>query len=216
MRIYTGQCTGKKLQKLERLDLGIMISTSPHRWPSANFKQVPCALDNGAFACWAKGYPFQAEVFRETIRRAYKESIPLDFIVCPDVVCGGSTSLKYSLEWAAGELKTAPRLALAVQDGMRPDTVREKIRGTQFTHLFIGGSVEWKWETAGQWIEMARGAGLKSHIGRYGKLGQLIRAHGMGADSVDSTSWARNDSWQIIEEFYEHINGTQKSLLEAC
>lgn len=198
MKIYTGQVNGKvKREKLRELGVGIMLSSAPNDLPRRDYRGFSCALDNGAFSCHKKGYPFMGAVFLRALDAAYKFGITLDFIVCPDVVCGGDRSLAYSLEWANAELKTAPRLALVVQDGMRPESVSLE----RFTHLFVGGSVAWKWKTAATWAQVARAQGKQCHIGQCGQLKHLERAQELGVDSVDSTSWAVNDSWHIVENF---------------
>ena len=200
MKIYTGQTTGEKLEKIKELELGIMISSNPNTAPSKVFSEVPCALDNGAFVCYSKGYGFQSDVFLETLRKCYKLGISLDFIVCPDIICGGLDSLSFSIKWANGKLFGYPRLALVLQDGMGIKDIRH-YHLTKFTHLFVGGSVEWKWKTAKDWIQFAHDNNKECHIGQCGKLEYLEQALRLGADSVDSTSITRNDSWHIIEQF---------------
>jgi len=200
MLIYTGQTTGTKLDRIESLKMGICISSTPHRNPSKDFRKVPCFLDNGAFTCWTKGYPFQEEIFFKTMADAYKHGIKLDFVVCPDIVTGGKRSLDFSLEYASGKLKTCSNLALAVQDGMEPrDLV--KYHYDMFKYIFVGGSREWKWKTAESWVKLAHERGKLCHIGRVGTLDLLKTAYSIGADSVDSTNFTRNDSWEVVKEF---------------
>jgi hypothetical protein len=198
VKIYTGTCGGEKLEKVKEFDMGIMVYPSRTRRPCENLGKVSCALDNGAFRCWQRGYPFMEEFFWQTIRDCYDKKIDLDFIVCPDIVTGGKRSLDFSIEYANSKLRTSQNLALAVQDGVKPSDI-DKFCLSNFSHIFIGGSVEWKWETAEQWVDYAHGKEMKCHIGRCGTLDRLRYARGIGADSVDSTSIARNDSWRIIE-----------------
>jgi len=211
VKIYTGNAFGKKFEELKKHDLGIMISSSATHFAKKYFRDVPCALDNGAFAAWQKGYPFQADVFRDTIKHCYKEGIPLDFITCPDIVAAGQKSLRYSYEWAKGELKTAPNLALVVRDGMKDTDITRNI-WELFTHIFIGGTDEWKWETAEGWVNFAHDLDMQCHIGKVGTLKRLFRAHEIGADSVDSTNFARNETWDVVDEFMERIGGKSKRL----
>jgi hypothetical protein len=184
--------------------------------PTKDFRGIPCALDNGAFTCWEKGYPFQGDLFLRTIAKAYACGIELDFIVCPDIVAGGTRSLRYSLDWAIGSLQTAPRLALAVQDGMGFQAVTDAIMGRNFTHIFVGGTIQWKWEKAEGWISLARANGLKCHIGRCGNLDLLLRAQNLGADSVDSTNFSRHGSWGVIKEFLAIRDGRQQFIGEGA
>ena len=205
MKIYTGQTTGIKLEIIKSLDLGICISSSPVATPNKQFGNVDCILDNGAFACWQKGYPFQQDVFLSTMAQAYKCNINLDFIVCPDIVTGGKKSLDFSISWMDNEFLTAQRLALAVQDGMTHEYVGMNCNLERLTHIFIGGSKEWKWETAKDWVEFAHENNLKCHIGRCGTFENLKKAYEYGADSVDSTNFTRNNNWDAIKLFYAYL-----------
>jgi hypothetical protein len=136
--------------------------------------------------------------FMTLLERCWKCGLSADFIVCPDIVAGGMDSLDFSWSWQK-RLRPA-RLALAVQDGMKFDIV-DHLVAKAFTHIFVGGSVDWKWETAAEWVRVAHDRKMKCHIGKVGTLKNLRLAKLYGADSVDSTSWVRNDSWHIVEEF---------------
>ena len=205
MLIYTGNSDGKKLEKVVELDLGIMISSSANKAPSKSYNRVPCALDNGAFSCWQRGFPFMENVFLDTLQKAHKNGLRLGFIVCPDIVAGGLRSLKFSLKWLE-RFESASNMAIAVQDGMSPrDLDKIDLLGSypNISFLFVGGTVDWKWETAESWINYAHDNGKGCHIGRCGTLDKLQAAYLLGADSVDSTNFARNESWSTIEAFYE-------------
>lgn len=210
MMIYTGNAFGDDLQTVKKLKMGIMICTSIAYPAGKDFKEVPCAMDNGAFTCFQKGYPFQSDLFRDNIKHCHKLGIPLDFITCPDIVCGGDRSLMYSVDWALGELITAPKLALVIQDGMTRKKVLPHIG--RFTHLFIGGSVDWKWKNAQEWVQFAHDNGLLCHIGQVGQLKYMLDAYEFGADSIDSTSMVRNKSWDTVVKFHERIGGRQNTL----
>jgi hypothetical protein len=191
---------GAKLNKIREYELGIMISSCPTRYPNKDIKGLPLALDNGAYPNFQKGYPVMKKVFMDTFERCHKLGLVLDFIVTPDIVCGGMKSLDYSMDWVNGELRGCPRLALVVQDGMTPKAVDHTYL-QNFTHLFMGGSVAWKWETAADWKLHAASHGLKFHIGQCGQVQYLNKARDLSADSVDSSSIARNDRWGIIDDF---------------
>ena len=209
MLIYTGG-TGdpKKEEMLQKYDLGIMISSTPSIKSPRTYSKFKCALDNGAFACHRRGFPFQEDVFFKTISAAYKNGITLDFIVCPDIVCGGMESLEFSFWWARNKLRGTRNLALAVQDGMSTRLIEKDMSSLEdFSHIFIGGSKEWKWETAKSWKDFADKCGKKLHIGGVGTLDRLKQARDIGADSVDSTSFVRNESLHILDKFYENEEG---------
>jgi hypothetical protein len=193
-----------KLKKIKEYELGVMLSATPDQQPTGKawdiLKKMPLALDNGAWSNFKKGYPVMKNMFISTLEKCYKKGLSLDFVVTPDIVFGGMKSLDYSMEWVNGELKGHPRLALVVQDGMEIKKVDHTYL-ENFTHLFMGGSVAWKWETALDWKMHAAKHGLKFHIGQCGQLPYLSKARDMSADSVDSSSIARNSRWDIIDEF---------------
>jgi len=200
MQIYTGTCGGKKFECVKKYGMGIMISPSAKRQAQKKYREVPCALDNGAFQAHKKGYPFREGLFLKTLDECYLLGIPLDFIVCPDIVMGGEKSLDFSVEWATTKLKTAPYLALVVQDGMLTKMIDAYVLSL-FKIIFIGGSVEWKWKTADEWTRFAHENKKKVHIGRVGQKRYLRFCEHIKVDSVDSTSFARNDTWNIIKEY---------------
>ncbi len=153
------------------------------------------AMDNGAYSCYVNGLPFDEYAFLKILSDSRKFGIP-DFVVIPDIVGQGKKSLEISKTWL--NRLYGYNLALAVQDGMMPsdiDFVEE------LSYIFVGGSVKWKWETIEMWVEFAHRNGLKIHVGKVGRLDYLKRAKELGVDSVDSSSFARNDSWHILEEF---------------
>lgn len=203
MKIYTGQCSGERLQKVLELGMGIMVSSSPVATPQKEVKQTYCALDNGAYSCYRKGYPFMKEVFLKQIADCYKKNIFLDFIVTPDIIAGGKTSFDFSLKWALNELATAPRLALVVHSGLKRSDICYLHR---FTHIFIGDAENRTMETMKDWVSYARDNGKLVHIGHSGKYEDLMLAHELGVDSVDSTSWVVNNSFHIVERYYDSIN----------
>jgi hypothetical protein len=201
--IYTGTPGGskEKLAHITRLGLGVAISAEP----SKEYKKLPCFIDNGAYEAWLRGMPWSSVRFLDLLERSWKCGISADFVVCPDIVCGGVDSLSFSLRWAE-KLRPA-RLALAVQDGMDFNVVNEI--PSYFTHIFVGGSVDWKWQNAETWVHIAHTHKMKCHIGKVGTVMRLNYAKSIGADSVDSTSWVQNDSWHILEEF---LNPGQENL----
>ena len=71
----------------------------------------------------------------------------------------------------------------------------------RFSHIFVGGSVAWKWETAHEWVLHAASYGMNCHIGQCGQLKYLNKAKNLSVDSVDSTSFVVNDSWHILDQF---------------
>ena len=196
MQIYTGTCKGSKakLEAIASHGLGMCVSSECEK----SYKGFPIFIDNGAYEAFRRGMPWSEARFYKLLDRCWDCGIICDFIVCPDIMCAGLKSLEHSMKWS--EKLQPARLALAVQDGMAISNV-DRNDLSQFTHIFVGGSLKFKWETAKQWVKYAHSKGLKCHIGRCGTLDRLKYAKKIGADSVDSTSWVRNKSWHIVEEF---------------
>ena len=199
MKIYTGWGYGKnKIDNIKRLNLGIMISSIDIDKKILIDKEIYFAIDNGAFQCWNRGYPFMENNFIRILELCFKNGVNPEFIVCPDIVAGGMKSFEFSLRWA-DRLVGCRNLYFAVQDGMNVSEVAGIIG--DFYGIFIGGTKEWKWKTARSWIDMAHKNKKLCHIGRCGTLLALITAEELCADSVDSTNFIRHDSWDIIEKF---------------
>lgn len=176
---YVGATRSAKL--IERLrELGVGEATQPDEWPP---RRLPYFLDNGAFKLWQNGLPFNAERFMRVCQRVDEEGPTPESIVVPDRVAD-PTSLDYSLSWLPRLRGIAP-LALVVQDGMTIEQAREAMR-KGFSVLFVGGSLEWKFATAPQWVALSRELNIKCHIGRIGTRGRARWAREIGADSVDS------------------------------
>jgi hypothetical protein len=186
---YSGSVAGRKLRDAIRLGVGRCVTASHWMNPIAG---QPWFLDNGAFTCFRQGIPYTAveDQFRACLRKIPAEHPP-DFIVAPDIVGGGFASLRFSLRWL-DELPPQHDYYFAVQDGLAHKDVRPHLE--HVTGLFIGGSVDWKWTTAGEWIALAHDHGIKAHIGRVGTVAHQVLARQLGADSIDSSSWSQNDS----------------------
>ena len=198
MQIYTSECGGVKLANVRKYGLGIMLS--PLAMSKRDYKGIPLALDNGAFRAWTLGYPFIESAFVRALAKGYELGWPLTFIVCPDLVAQGLDSLIFSMEWARRR-PGCKKLALAVQDGLNPTIVHNQTADLGFSTIFVGGTKKWKWETAADWVSFAHEKDMKVHIGRCGTLKGLETAAALGVDSVDSSNFARNDSWHVLEQF---------------
>jgi hypothetical protein len=177
---YVGQCRGAKMiAHCNAKGLGEM--TQPQEFPP---RRYPWALDNGAFALWKSGKPFDGERFARVCEQARALDVPPDFVVVPDVVAGGLESLALSLRWADCIEHYGFRLALVVQDGMTPEDVAPFIE--RFAVVFVGGSLDWKLDTMKLWADFAHEHGCECHVGRLGTANRIRSAKRAGVDSVDS------------------------------
>lgn len=132
------------------------------------------------------------EAFARDLARVAAGDVRPDFIVAPDVVAGGRSSLALSLSWLEAVTRVGPAY-LAVQDGMSEPEVAEALPG--FSGIFVGGTVPWKMRTGGSWVRFGHRLGLPVHIGKVGSMRRVIWAQGIGADSIDSSMllWSKEN-----------------------
>jgi len=201
MKIYTGTASGckEKIKHMKFYGLSVMLSGENISKSDSKFS---CALDNGAFIAWKYNLPWLESRFWESIKLCWKHKIKLDFIVLPDIVGGGIESYNLSRNWL-NKLKPTT-LALAVQDGIKRSTIKlDMLKGIKY--IFLGGTVEYKWDNLRYWSDYCKEEGLLLHIGRCGSEPKLQAAADAGAFSCDSTSWVQNDSWHILQKYLGYI-----------
>ncbi len=140
-------------------------------------------LDNGAWSAFTSGQPFDDYAFQKAFELLGESA---DFVVVPDIVCGGRESLDFSLKWLE-RLKGSPaKLLLATQNGITPDDVREYL--SPAVGLFVGGDTEWKLKTVHSWGILARRRNCHLHVGRVNSAKRIDLCARAGAHSVDGTS----------------------------
>lgn len=141
----------------------------------------PYALDNGAWTAFQRGKSFDVPAFEKAISKLGDGA---DFIVLPDIVAGGLSSLALSREWLP-RLRGLP-LMLAVQDGMSDVDVIEFLDAG--CGLFIGGSTDWKLATLPMWVREAAPYRARVHVGRVNTVRRIHLCSFAGADSFDGSS----------------------------
>jgi hypothetical protein len=173
---------------------GVMISANGaiRQW-YLNARHI--ALDNGAFPAFTNGTVWSPTGFLKRLDRLHNQA-NFDFAICPDIVAGGDRSLAFSEEWR--QKLQGISLYLAVQDGMTAASVVKVLHG--YCGLFVGGTIQWKIDTAPAWLSMARQHGKKCHIGRIGTINRLAYCRHLGVDSVDSTTPVIDDQMHIVED----------------
>ena len=186
MKVYQGNSGSKEVVAwCHENGYGILIS--PGYWKTPTRYPYYC-LDNGAFPAWINNRTWEAEPFLIHLEKAIASEISPDFAVCPDKVAAGEESLRFSLDWM-DKLPSGPRYYLAVQDGMHPADVECALQ--KFAGLFVGGTMDWKLNTAPIWVDLAHRHNKPCHIGRVGPWFNILWAVNIGADSIDSTTWTR-------------------------
>ena len=195
MKLYSGnEGSIAGLEAIRERGMGRMVTAAEWRNPKPG---IPWVLDNGAFSDYLQKKDFDAARFSKVLRKVPPTHRP-DFAVIPDIVAGGLRSLTFSCYWL--RVWTLPHgwpWDLAVQDGMEEKDVAPLVRDVG--GIFVGGSLDWKHREGERWVSFAHDHGLPAHVGRVGTLADLKWAERIGADSVDSTSWAQNDTYEIVD-----------------
>jgi hypothetical protein len=143
------------------------------------------AIDNGAWHAFQTGKPFEEGRFLSLVDRYADRA---DWIILPDIVCGGLRSLEFSLGWRDRLRGINRPFLLAVQNGMTPNHV---IPFVGELGIFVGGDTEWKLETLPDWGELAHIAGCYLHVGRVNTRRRIRKCAMAGADSFDGSSASR-------------------------
>lgn len=183
MIAYASRTGTKKTLKLMRDNgWGILIcATGEHR--CEGFKLH--AIDNGAYTAWQAGRAFDECKFLSVLEKYHETA---QWFVLPDIVCGGLSSLDFSMRWlgrvSAMGFKCLP--LLAVQDGMTVSDI-SPIVGRDLG-IFVGGSTGFKEGTLGMWGRLSAGKGCYLHVGRVNTKRRIRLCHLAGADSFDGTS----------------------------
>ena len=150
----------------------------------------PYAIDNGAWTAHTQGQPFDAEAFIKVVNYLGADA---DFVVAPDVVCGGPGSLALSLQWLPWLRDRTARVLLPVQDGMEDADISPFLSPT--VGIFIGGStippLVWKESTAQRWARLAREHGAHCHMGRVNTRRRITICALAGVDSFDGSNLSK-------------------------
>jgi hypothetical protein len=175
--------THRNLDQLRRHGWRILLTPKNPRLP-AGFR---FAIDNGAWSCFQQKVPFDSDGFMKLVET---HGPAADFIVIPDIVCGGMASLEFSMGWLE-RLRHLRRLLLPVQDGMKAADIGAILRREPAIGIFLGGSTEWKLATMYGWGMTAAALGCYYHVARVNTRRRVRLAAEAGADSTDGTSATR-------------------------
>ena len=176
--------------------LGHLFSPEANRGP---YPWLPYALDNGAFSCWdMRENVFDDNKWSEMLPKwkrlvfwaQCQELKPLWAIV-PDVVGDAKRTLERWAEYAPILQEASIPLALAVQDGMEKDDVRDL--AIQPDVICVGGTTDWKWATVEKWCRCFD----RVHLLRCNSPTKLYELEAMGVESCDGTGWMRGDRTQM-------------------
>lgn len=182
--------------------LGHLFSPRGQRGP---WPWLPYALDNGAFSCWNptantfdhEKWAANEQAWREMLFWSQAAPMRARWAIVPDIPGNSAATLERWPKYAAEIQAAGIPLAIAVQDGMTPDDVRQL--ETQPEVICVGGSTDWKWESVEMWCrEFSR-----VHLLRCNAPGKLAWLDELGCESCDGTGWNRGDRKQTagLEEW---------------
>lgn len=174
--------TRRNLAALREAGWRLLVSRAG-RWRTEGFRY---ALDNGAWADYHSGKPFDEDAFERLIDRFGNGA---DWIVLPDIVAAGRRSLDLSLRYMNRCLSLCDLVLIAVQDGIEPSDM-DGIVGRK-TGIFLGGSTEWKLARMEEWGAYCAGRHLYYHVARVNTRRRFNLAIASGATSIDGSSAAR-------------------------
>jgi len=174
--------TRRNLAAMQDADWRLLISATGQ----LRTEGMRYALDNGAWTAFQQGQPFDEDAFVVAVDRLGERA---DWVVLPDIVEGGLASLEYSLTWLERLRGMPSRLLIAVQNGMQVQDVASFL--SPAVGIFVGGSTQWKEETAQAWGSLARRRHCYLHVGRVNSARRIRICAAAGADSFDGTSVSR-------------------------
>lgn len=145
----------------------------------------PYGLDNGAWSAYQQSRSWDEGAFVQAVDLF---GAGADWVVAPDIVCGGHASLDLSLRWLP-RLDTCARVLIAAQDGHTPADLAPHL--CPRIGVFVGGSTEWKERSAVAWGRVARARGAYLHIARVNTARRIAICAEAQADSFDGSSVSR-------------------------
>lgn len=158
------------------------------RWRTPGENLRPWFHDCRTFADWSAGRPFDGVRWMRDQWRIRNRGLTPDFVVVPDIVAGGESSLDLSARERPYVADDRPAY-LVVQDGMKPARISRWLdeQPDPYAGLFVGGTLDWKLATAATWVDLAHARGMRCHIGRVGPPDRVRWALDIAADSIDSS-----------------------------
>lgn len=175
--------------------IGHLYSPRDQRGP---WPWLPYAFDNGAFSCWDQSsntfneakWDAKVQAWREMLFWSQVREQKPRWAIVPDVPGNCDATLERWSRYAGEVASVGIPLALAVQDGMTPDHVRELDPFPEV--ICVGGTTDWKWETVSMWVSEFD----RVHVLRCNAPDKLQQMEDMGVESTDGTGWNRGDRKQ--------------------
>lgn len=188
----------RDLHKRHPDKIGWLIGPS---WWKNPWSDLKYALDNDAFAAWTNKLPWNESAWLKMLdKAALKPRKPL-WALAPDVVTDPDATIEAWHKYLPEIKARGFPAAFAVQDGITPPKVPKN-----HDVLFVGGSTEWKWNTAHRWAL----AFPRVHVGRVRQT-RLLYCDELGIESCDGTGWFREGQTGMPRRFLEAwLEGQQR------
>lgn len=187
MSVYASRTgTKRNLAAIAEAGWGLLVSRAGE-WRTEGF--VDWVADNGAWADFQAGQPFDEDMFEEFLQWIESQSIAPRWLVLPDIVAGGLESLSLSLRFRNRCLSVAPLVLIAVQDGMEHDHLAPHVGPS--VGIFLGGSTGWKLKQMRYWGEFCADRNIHYHVARVNTARRMFLASAANADGVDGSSGSR-------------------------
>jgi hypothetical protein len=154
------------------------------------------AIDNGVYAYYKKGVPFNEKAFFRLLER-YADGA--DWIVIPDAVGDWEKTIGLFMIWVSKLFKYHKPLMIVAQDGCELNDFRE-IRGVCANGhkmikggigIFVGGSDDFKLSQGGNIVQICKEFGTWCHIGRVNSIDRIRICDSWGATSFDGSGASR-------------------------
>lgn len=170
--------------------IGHLYTPAGVRGPFREFRYVGEGGQFGAMKNWC---PWDARPYLKMCTRLSAAVIRPLWIAVPDVPFDGENTVRSWYHWIERFRAFGLPLAFVVQDGMVAAEVP-----SEAAVVFVGGSTEWKQESAAYWCRHFP----RVHVGRVNGERDLWRYYRAGAESCDGTGWFRGDRRQLDGLWY--------------
>jgi hypothetical protein len=191
---------------LEAVGAGNLISPKAERSTVLNY----WALDNGRYISFLQRARGEKDTWSfddwynmvlwashvKPLRRLKFPSTKPQWGVVPDIVGDPKGTREEFYRYKDYLVEAGIPLAYAVQDGAKPSDVPSGVEV-----VFVGGSKNWKWDTAEMWCKEFP----RVHIGAVNSLDGFILSAQYGAESVDGSKITRNARQK--KDFIDFLTG---------
>ena len=201
---YHGGASNPTLRKIRKACPEIKHGNG---WTPNQFyeREHPYFLDNGAFTG-----DFNSDEWINMLERVAKFKNKPDFVVLPDKLNNPSKTWERSKKYVFEVIKRNLPFYYVAQ---KPESYFQAVHKAvelDADGVFVGGDWAWKQRESSKIVDYAHDNGLKVHIGM---PGNYFFPYIIGADSMDSVSVGRNESYCRVRSLSNMIN-MQKNVLD--